>query len=267
MKFLRVLLAVSFIAQVSACESAPRSRIAFLESEDHAGTVQAAVALVNLLLPNGPTILAETDSLLLEGDGIRVRAGVPIPTGAFGPALANRGEILVDVTLVDQLHSLFSAGLEVEGLLPLEELLALVLLHEVGHVVLGHSEGRFQSARGGPFNVEMTEGELRELEADQWAARGLKAAIDSPVGRDQEIAALSIAMWLHIMGVSIIVQRVERDESIDPPSSVFGESGYSHPNLELRLLTMLSVLDPEGNEGFRARFEERRAALRKSVGN
>ncbi len=117
---------------------------------------------------------------------------------------------------------------------------AVMLLHEVGHIVNG-DPGSF--GLGGPnpdFNREDTEAKKREFLADKFAAQQIKAVIEKG---DENFFG-----WNTSIAVSNFVWNLSKKRMIDnfgETWSVFWDQSYSHPNLELRFLIMQNELVDE----------------------
>lgn len=121
-------------------------------------------------------------------------------------------------------------------------MLAFMLLHEVGHVDSGHP-GAFD---GGPADLNVTETEQKEREraADAFAARALVAA-----SRDTQ----STSGFLDSMNVQLAVTNASWNlaavrlldhfgGSALCAKDLFADRGLSHPNYELRILTVNDII-------------------------
>jgi len=139
-----------------------------------------------------------------------------------------------------------------------DELLALILLHEAGHVSLGHA-GSFNShSRDARTHTNALK--QLELEADGFAADKIRTALSST---DEEARRVAAGLW-ELTSRFSAQQAMER-MSRHPPTRtvgpftraanpnatrfgdrriVFGDGAATHPNLELRMLVIAYRIDP-----------------------
>jgi hypothetical protein len=141
-------------------------------------------------------------------------------------------------------------------------LLAFMLLHEVGHVVDDHP-GQFETtAAGGRVNFEASEQKVRETEADRFVIEQIKAAA-TPSGKNVSrwLAATRLQTTLANLAWNLSAIRYldHFGATTLATPSVFGDATYTHPNFELRLLTVNHALwgDNASQVALQA-FEERR---------
>jgi len=115
------------------------------------------------------TITASSPVLLLVGDSRRA----PVP-GVFrncqadAPGRTIRCDLRVLDDIIDEMH------MQGERDVLREQLLRLILAHELGHVVLGHS-GSFYHGGADGFSIAKYVGYKTELEADEFAVRRIDA--------------------------------------------------------------------------------------------
>jgi hypothetical protein len=123
-------------------------------------------------------------------------------------------------------------------------LLAVILLHEVGHIIDGDA-GRYSPADEVDWdsvNNEDSISKSRELQADAFAAGAIKRQLllrPPPPAANRLREALTRAS----------VER-GRERPVAPfgqfpvsPTRLYWDAGYSHPNFDLRLLIMLNMID------------------------
>ena len=127
--------------------------------------------------------------------------------------------------------------------LSLPHVLAYFLLHEVGHIASGH-EGRALAETTKRFNLVDTASKIRERQADSFAAQTIKLAQEdeSDFMRALDIQWVTIALQnlsFNLTGIRLL------DEfggtSLALPK-LFQDDGASHPNFELRVLTVLNEI-------------------------
>lgn len=120
-----------------------------------------------------------------------------------------------------------------------ERLLAFMLLHEAGHLVHG-DPGEFDASSTGSLNTDATNEKQREQAADSFAVEQLKNAMQ----RKKDVAAWLSAQYASadLANLAFEMQQVREERYFGAESlgtlQAFYDLGYSHPNLELRLLTM-----------------------------
>jgi len=128
-----------------------------------------------------------------------------------------------------------------------EAYLAIVLLHELGHIHHGHS-GRDAAAveiPTGLVNIKDTISKSKEYEADAFAADQIKAAAYGDTADSGRLSAgMNLAMALSSISFNITgwltVDNFGSSGVFAP--QVYWDHGYSHPNLALRALVMNALL-------------------------
>jgi hypothetical protein len=120
-----------------------------------------------------------------------------------------------------------------------DRLLAFMLLHESGHIAHG-DPGQFDGSGDGPLNASTIIDKTREQNADAFAVQQLKQAI----GRTKDTGAWTSAQFaaIDLSNLSFEMQQVREErffgsETLGTPEA-FDDLGYTHPNFELRLLTV-----------------------------
>ena len=141
----------------------------------------------------------------------------------------------------DQLASLF--GQDVTGTLDLEvtDALAIILLHEVGHIQGG---GLPHSQPIATLLASLGPGKQEEMRADSFAAGQIAAAFNRKW--DPGMAAFRVAQALSKISWNLQADRMLNNFGATSLrlSRVFNETGYSHPNLELRFLVINYLVNP-----------------------
>jgi hypothetical protein len=146
------------------------------------------------------------------------------------------------------------------------DLLAYMLLHEIGHIVHGDSPegvepGATQNHKAG-FNFEATVQKNREVAADRYAA-GLIAAAMADRGTDRGIAATKIALTLSQLSWNLAGHRLLDNfggTGLHQPV-LFRDAGLSHPNLEWRILSVNDAISStEASHKLLTDFESARGA-------
>jgi hypothetical protein len=278
---MRINTILLLIFSLTACQSSPDTSPGIInharkyrlhETTLNKETAQRAVDIVNRLLSSEVPFRLHahwSNQPLAKG-----KEGVPVylieidPPGKFGAAFIPRGDrcIFIDANELPELKNILSQrddahpvtqerlGLTDEHLelaLPEDETLALILLHETGHLFHGDwgefSPDKAITEKG--LNIDETESKKREIRADIFAGSQIRKAMQLPHGNPALREALALAIGINIIGMEGIARRTEQAEvSTDEPGShvLKWDRGYSHYNLELRSLYMLREIDPTG---------------------
>jgi hypothetical protein len=224
------------------------TRYGLAEAPSGRSTVQAAIHLVGKILPDPPPLVIEAGWSLSRPD----RA---VPVHAVAAQGLGRNElvsiysdcrcILVKSGDLDRwLQERVGSG---SALLNVDEraLLAYMLLHEVGHFVDGDADGAMTSPTSdgvGSLNRDETTQKEREAAADRYAASTLKAALQ--FGGTRGLSAAEVAMALSNLSWNLSAHRLLDDfgaTSLGKPRA-FWDAGYSHPNIELRILSVNALV-------------------------
>ncbi len=125
-------------------------------------------------------------------------------------------------------------------------MLALLLLHELGHIHFGHYGGFIPSDQATALNLNPTASKEREEDADAFAAGILRDEIDS-MGRGEAYTPGVMA----IIFVSSLSFVISTQASLDcfgcrvlGSPDIFWDHSQSHENLEFRLLKMNHAIAP-----------------------
>lgn len=122
-------------------------------------------------------------------------------------------------------------------------LLAFMLLHEAGHITHG-DPGEFNGSGTGSLNSNVSAEKERELAADSFAVEQLKGAM----GRMKDYTP-----WLNaqlatadLSNLAFEMQQVRQERffgsAVLHTPGAFYDLGYTHPNFELRLLTVNDMI-------------------------
>lgn len=124
-----------------------------------------------------------------------------------------------------------------------ERLLGFMLLHEAGHIAHG-DPGEFDGSGAGVLNTGTTGEKQHEQNADAFAVEQLKRAMmrtkDSGAWLSAQFASADLSNLAFGMQ-QVREQRFFGAESLGTPEA-FYDVGYTHPNFELRLLTVNDLI-------------------------
>lgn len=126
------------------------------------------------------------------------------------------------------------------------EMLALLLLHELGHIKHGHY-GPFLPRSGRPgYNLEASTSKTLENEADMFVVDVLSKEIQALGTGDANLPAVMVALFVSKLSLHISVQAALDCFGCRPLGSreIFWDHSMSHENLEYRLLKMNHELAP-----------------------
>jgi hypothetical protein len=124
-----------------------------------------------------------------------------------------------------------------------ERLLGFMLLHEAGHIAHG-DPGEFDGNGTGVLNTGTTVEKQREQNADSFAVEQLKRAMD----RRKDVTAWLNAQYASadLANLAFEMQQVREMRFFGSESlgthEAFYDVGYTHPNFELRLLTVNDLI-------------------------
>jgi hypothetical protein len=124
------------------------------------------------------------------------------------------------------------------------DVLVLMLLHELGHIAHG-DPGQFETeSERVTLNLDQTFQKMREENADRFAVEEVAAASRDMQAMQGWLRALSIQMALTNLSWNLNAARMLDHFGGSTLCSrfLFADTGYSHPNLELRILTMNALL-------------------------
>jgi hypothetical protein len=240
----------SLLAVLTACRSERSAEICrpeqygFEEWTVHRELLQQAASRADAILDPALKSRLETTSRT-PGPG---EEAVPVfqVHGAFvsdgDVALIAGGRCLfVNPDWQGQLSPFF--GKNTPGTLDLEpaDALAIILLHEVGHIQKG---GLPQSPPIDTLLASLGPGKQEEMRADAFAAGQIAAAFKRKW--DRGMAAFRLTQALSQISWNLQAHRMLNNFGATSLrlSKVFSETGYSHPNLELRFLVINYLVNP-----------------------
>jgi hypothetical protein len=128
-----------------------------------------------------------------------------------------------------------------------EERLAVMLLHEVGHIANGDYGAFAEEVPPDLSSLNLRENieKSREFKADAFAAQAIAAAMKGTGGEvEAQMAAMTLGMCLSSWSFNLSKERVLDNfgaTALNRPA-VFWDKGNSHPNMELRILTIMHLL-------------------------
>lgn len=301
-------MVVSALTNLGGCdnqrtqeETDDLNQLGLIRSFRGASSVKEAVSLVNAVVgPGGPSVtygpvpqgdLLSVPLYLVQGEELG-----PLDI-CFVPAGCNC--IVVNADLLVEFDSIFSMSCDACDRVTRSNILAVLLLHELGHIA-DDSPGSYVSA--GPFTLQdINMGRKRvehpELAADLFAGRLIREATLERRNRDRFFVGLDLLdcistgasnfFWTRqqydseaLEAVAAAIESVVEDSDPDQlgkkaatlPSNtkhLYWDLGYTHPNLELRYLVLLdAILQSESTqEALSGYFELRDEAETVAPGN
>ena len=114
-----------------------------------------------------------------------------------------------------------------------DRLLAFMLLHEAGHIAHG-DPGEFDGTGSGALNTDLTVDKQREQNADEFAVEQLKGASSRMKDTTAWLNALNATKDLSNLSFELDGARIFDH----PGQDAYYDTGYTHPNFELRVLTV-----------------------------
>lgn len=122
--------------------------------------------------------------------------------------------------------------------------LAFMLLHEIGHIAHG-DPGQFESEGGkASFNLASTIQKDREFAADKFAVEQIDAASRDLKAFKGWQGAMAVSLWLTTESWNLQADRLLNHFGGTTLCSkaLFADNGYTHPNLEFRVLMANDLL-------------------------
>lgn len=268
------ILWIVTVTQTAGCASSPAQLPPALDgyrlSTREANVCAAAVTTINgLLIPYNGMRLAIADAAAVPTGAVPVycvRARKPT-AGAICFVPVNTRAIVIQVDELPLLHDRLCGGREGRLLVETADLLALSLLHECGHIEREHYVNRQAGLALRPaWNAEDTVQKRREFEADAFAAEVIRSAKDISIFDDPERQKAYVRLSLTIPAITWNLTQTRVIDNFGATAlrlpSAFWERGYTHPNIEYRMLLLAYLLDGSpGDPDSVTRFEQ----LRKEV--
>ncbi len=119
--------------------------------------------------------------------------------------------------------------------------LAFMLLHEVGHIA-NHDPGQFEADSGTrALNLDVTTQKEREAAADRFAAEQVDTAAK---GGNGFFSAMNVSLALANLSWNLQAERQLNHfgGTVLCATALFADNGYTHPNMELRVLMANDLL-------------------------
>ncbi|PZA10773.1 hypothetical protein DNX69_15610 [Rhodopseudomonas palustris] len=138
--------------------------------------------------------------------------------------------------------SRYAQDSEMTSKIDASHLLAFMLLHEVGHQQEGHPG--YMDRESPDLNFDDNEVKARERAADEFAAKALIAAGKDRTRIDAFLSAMEIELALSKVSFNLAGIRVigSFGGSTLCAKDLFADRGVSHPNFELRILTVNDII-------------------------
>ena len=220
----------------------PVSAMGLLETTNGRQLADAAVRLTNSLRGPDATVILRTSWNADKPNGGHQVATVYLVNAAGAPPLymvvvpSDCGCVFIQpqryAAWVEQHSTALSQMLEVSP----ENVLAFMLLHEVGHIANG-DRGEFNEDANGNSSSSSKE---REERADAFAVDALAAAVKRT--KDSSAWLNAENMEMDLANLSWNVQALRQSEyfgsTVLGTPAAFADAGYTHPNFELRILTV-----------------------------
>ncbi len=252
------VLLVLGIGNARATEDPVRKRNFDYAQSGHDVATDACKLASALTEPLGYSLQVAHLGSKAETPTIPVYLVAPAADSATTPAAVPQGCrcIFVDpesLTAWVAAHSNGSASLKLSE----ANLLAFMLLHEVGHIHGGTSAVRFDKGALAQLNVSPSRAKAIEEDADAFAAKVIAAQLKEPRW-DASLAANKIAMELTKLSWNMQAYRTLDEFAAAAVGSrtVFFDTGYSHPNLAWRILRSNDLIhQTESTRALLAAFE------------
>ena len=245
-----VLVALS----IASCREQPEpldvpSRYGLARGSRHERVVQQAIALTNAILPReGPVHLREASDerssgaevFLVRGDALGATEYVFVPAGDRC--------VFVNDDRLDAALRLFAGNPAGALAVPAEDALALMLLHECGHLAAGDA-GSYTppvALSVDDLTATVNVSKSRELGADAFAVDAIRAAAVPGRPMERFMAATRLELALTKISWNLATRRLLDEFAANAlrERRLFLDRGYSHPNFELRFLVMNYRLQP-----------------------
>ncbi|HEY4641740.1 MAG TPA: hypothetical protein VII75_10380 [Thermoanaerobaculia bacterium] len=208
----------------------------------HRAVLQRAIAITNTILgPSAVVTLRATDR---ERRGATVYLVRGAQLGDTEYCFVPQGEscVFVNDAAFDGAMHLFSGHAGSELSVPPEQLLALMLLHETGHLA-NHDGGSYTPPSRlalDDVTATMNVDKSRELRADAHAIRAIREAFTPGQPMPRFLAAGDLVRAVANISWNLSSRRAIDDFAANAlrDQRLFLDEGYTHPNFELRFLIM-----------------------------
>lgn len=209
-----------------------------------------AVKLINILDPQASLRAVWDDS---SNGGIPVvLINEPSRLGRGPSWVPKSGEVIfLNSAALNGLRHLFRQTNESAHQVSSQYLIALLLLHELGHI--RHLDrGSFEDASGAPvprqeinlddYNLVPTESKFIEARADRFVANLVARAGEAEGPR--KAASARFSYEIERIVVNFVAERGIEEFLGNGEEKIYWDHGYSHPNLQLRLLIINYLINP-----------------------
>jgi hypothetical protein len=213
-------------------------------------TVEPAIRMANLVLgPSSAATFAPGWKTPSSASAVRVVAAAPEGLGET-EVMTSYHQCNCVIVQVGRMSAWLSQQTGTgEALLAIDirNLIAYMLLHEMGHVKLGDVVGdeisSGETSQAERFNLNPTTQKEHEVAADLYAAKAIAAA-EQEKGTDRGVAAARIDVTLAQLAWNLAEHRLIDNfggTALHRPS-LFYDVGLSHPNLEWRILSVSAAI-------------------------
>jgi hypothetical protein len=240
----------------------------FTETTDYRDILETAIGYVNWIVDDSLKLkivpawnVYQKDSGMEE---IPVYNTLITPTGKYSPGFCSLKDrcIFIDAYQIPLLQGIFyhkykDSSIVTIGDISPEHLVAIILLHEVGHLVNNDTASYFatinKSQSDRLLNIEDNYLKKRELEADKFAALQIKSSSDTTHNKNVQIVkkSLEIQLALLLSGVCQIFNRADKAMKLNVMSNapemyfLIMDSSYAHYNMEMRTFHMAKTMSPD----------------------
>lgn len=247
----------------SPIEETDRCATGFAPDESFEADLLGAITRANSILPDGQKLF-----LLTEDNS---KQAPPTTTPVYSARASVTGDMVVHVP-VNCAEIVFNKEAFYSGLQTTlgddvsvdntRSLLAILLLHEVGHIANGHQGQFIPTTIQGDTNLGYTASKKLENEADQYVVSTIKPRITGEIP-DDSFTAHNLFAFLGYLSFVIAGNNSINCFGCRPLGSkdIFWDHSRTHENLELRLLRISHGIFPNADsQQLLDNFEARRSA-------
>lgn len=228
----------------------------FTETTQDRAVVEAACALTNdVLPPTSPRVAPHWTEASRFADPATVPVYVVSQGKQLDPAEialvpSKTRCIFVNQPGFRQWVQEMRPGLFGDGVLAVSDqaVMAVILLHEIGHIHLNHG-GSYReftpidSPNLSSVNLEENRFKSSEFEADAFAARQIREALQQEPSQDPKRSSSALMLSAAAMNLSFAIpQRLNAYLRHFRARTAFWDQGYSHPNMSLRMLIFNNLI-------------------------
>lgn len=137
-------------------------------------------------------------------------------------------------------------------------LLALFLLHELGHIHHGE-DGSYTGSDSRGLNLDLTDQKRKEEAADEFAVGQIREGMKVGQPTERFVASCTVGNSLGMLSFNVNTSALLKDFG-GRSRSRYWDAGYTHPNFERRLLVMEHLLAPTtASAALLEQFDEERS--------